>query len=222
MNTRIKICGITNREDALMCVDCGVDALGFVFYEDSPRFVRPDVAADIVSELPPFVTAVGVFVNESRNNIVDVACRVGLDSVQLHGDEGVGGCEALSSLKPIKAIRIKEPEDLEGMEGYRGVVAAFVLDTRVEGAYGGTGRSFDWRLALPARQHGRVILSGGLTPENVVEAIRMVEPYGVDVSTGVEREPGRKDPIRVRAFIGNIKRYEATLLTEDKEGEPQR
>ncbi len=222
MNTRIKICGITNIEDALMCVDCGVDALGFVFYKDSPRFVQPDVAADIVSELPPFVTAVGVFVNESRSNIVDVACRVGLDRVQLHGDEGVDECDALSSLKPMKAIRIKDKEDIEEVEGYRGVVAAFVLDTRVEGVYGGTGRSFDWKLALPVRRHGRVILSGGLTPENVVEAIKLVEPYGVDVSTGIEREPGRKDPLKVRAFIENIKRYEAIVLTEDEKGEPQR
>ncbi len=222
MNIRIKICGITNKEDALMCVESGADALGFVFYEKSPRFLSSDAAADIVKALPPFVTTVGVFVNQSHEAIMDVAHRVGLDCVQLHGDEGVEDCRALSALRPIKAFRIKDAEDLRGIEAYSGLVSALLLDTRVEGAYGGTGRGFDRHLALPVKQYGRVILSGGLTPDNVVEAVKMVEPYGVDVSTGVESKPGRKDPLKVRRFIENIKLYEATLLTEDKKGEPQR
>ncbi len=214
MNTRIKICGITSREDALMCVHSGADAIGFVFYRDSPRFVPPDVAVDITCVLPPLVTVVGVFVDESYDNMVNIARRVGLDCIQLHGNEKPSVCRLLSQFRPVKAIRIGSVQDLKPMEDYRGLVSAFLLDARVESAYGGTGRCFDWRLALKAKPHGRVILSGGLTPENVVDAIKLVEPYGVDVSTGVEKEPGRKDPQKVRAFIESIRRYEAIQLKE--------
>ncbi|MBI3327202.1 MAG: phosphoribosylanthranilate isomerase [Nitrospinae bacterium] len=195
----IKICGITNVEDAQLAVEAGADALGFVFYPPSPRYVTPERVRSIIHILPPFVTAVGLFVDEPAEAINAVAESCGLDRVQLHGRESPDLCTAVSR-RVIKAFRIKNAESLANLPSYQ--VSAYLLDAYVEGALpGGTGASFAWELAAQAKPYGPVILAGGLTPANVEEAIRQVRPYGVDVSTGVERAPGLKDPHKVRSFI---------------------
>jgi phosphoribosylanthranilate isomerase len=196
--TRIKICGITSQEDAALAVEARADALGFVF-ADSPRRVEPAAAELIVSGLPPLVSTVGVFVDDRPEEIAAIARSIGLHAVQLHGEESPEECESLL-LKVIKRFNILENDTSDVLrariERYR--VSAYLLDP---GA--GSGRTFDWSLArgLP----GPLIVSGGLTPENVGEAIRTLSPYAVDVSSGVEREPGRKDPHRVRAFIQAVR-----------------
>lgn len=199
---RVKICGITCIEDALVAARAGADALGFVF-ADSPRRVTPAAAAGIIAALPPFVATVGVFVNESVRRILEIVARCRLDRVQLHGDEGPEECAELGPLA-IKAVRVKNALSLRGLARYR--VGAFLLDSHVPGARGGTGEAFAWELAAGAAPGGRpVILSGGLTPENVARAIETASPYAVDVSSGVEREPGRKDRPLVEEFIRRAK-----------------
>jgi len=199
----IKICGITNVEDARLAVDAGADALGFVFYPPSPRYVTPERAASIIRALPPFVTAVGLFVDEPAEAINAVAESCGLDRIQLHGGEPPDLCTAVRR-RVIKAFRIQSAESLVNLPSYR--VSAYLLDAYVEGALpGGTGASFAWELAVQAKPYGPVILAGGLTPANVEEAIRQVRPYGVDVSSGVERAPGLKDHHKVRTFIAHAK-----------------
>ena len=200
----VKICGITNVEDALAAVEAGADALGFVFYPPSPRYVEPERVRAIVDRLPPFVTTVGLFVDVSVQTINDIAARCGLDRLQLHGDESPEFCARVE--RPvIKAFRIKGANSLVRLPDYK--VSAYLLDAYVEGALpGGTGASFAWELAAQAKPYGPLILAGGLTPENVETAIRQVCPYGVDVSTGVERAPGLKDHAKVRTFIARAKR----------------
>lgn len=199
---RVKICGITNIEDALHAADCGADALGFVFYKKSPRCLTPEAARSIIVGLPPFVTAVGLFVNEAPERIEQIAGFCGLDAIQLHGDEGPGDCE-FAPRRVIKALRVKDAASLARHETY--AVSALLLDAWVAGVYGGTGESFNWDLAAEIAWQRPVVLAGGLTPENVAEAVRTVRPYGVDVSSGVETAPGRKDPAKVEAFIRNAK-----------------
>lgn len=200
----VKICGITNVEDALAAVEAGADALGFVFYPPSPRYVAPERVRAIVDRLPPFVTTVGLFVDGSVQTINDIAARCGLDRLQLHGDESPEFC-AMVERPVIKAFRIKAANSLVRLPDYK--VSAYLLDAYVEGALpGGTGASFAWELAVQAKPYGPLILAGGLTPENVETAIRQVSPYGVDVSTGVERAPGLKDHAKVRRFIARAKR----------------
>jgi phosphoribosylanthranilate isomerase len=198
MRTRVKICGITNLDDAMTAVECGADAIGFVFWVNSPRFIEPQKAKRIVSKIPPFVTTVGVFVNEPVEGINRLIQSVGFGCVQLHGEETPGACMGLNA-KVIKAVRVSGEKDLEGLDSYH--VSAFILDTFRKDVQGGTGETFDWDIAVKAKKLGAVILSGGLTPENVVDAIRHVRPYGVDVSSGVEKNPGEKDPEKVRKFI---------------------
>jgi phosphoribosylanthranilate isomerase len=199
----VKICGITSLEDAQAAVDAGVDALGFVFYPPSPRYVTPEQAAQVIQRLPPFVTTVGLFVDVALDTVNDAAARCGLDRIQLHGRETPEFCRQVT--RPvIKAFRIKNAESLVLLPGYR--VSAYLLDAYVEGALpGGTGASFAWELAAQARPYGPVILAGGLTPENVEAAIGQTRPYGVDVSTGVERAPGIKDHRKVHEFIARAK-----------------
>jgi phosphoribosylanthranilate isomerase len=204
MATRVKICGITNKEDAASAIEAGADALGFVFYEKSPRFVTREIARDIIATVPPFVTTVGVFVNEAADVIKGLREFVPLDRVQLHGDETPEFSELLGS-GVIKALRIKGEEDILVMKGYN--VETFLLDAFVEATPGGTGVSFDWAIALEAKRYGRIILSGGLTPENVAEAVKRAAPYAVDVSSGVESSPGVKDPDKIRRFIEEAKGY---------------
>jgi phosphoribosylanthranilate isomerase len=198
--TRIKICGITNTEDARWAEQCGADALGFVFAE-SPRRIAPEQAGAIMRELGPFITGVGVFVDrpadEVRRALEVSRCTV----AQLHGDEPGDYTEALAPYGVIKAVRVRDKLDVSALAPY-GAAKAILLDAYAEGAMGGTGQRFDLAVASRLVQEGwRVIVAGGLTPENVGEVISAVRPYGVDVSTGVEREPGLKDPDKVARFI---------------------
>jgi phosphoribosylanthranilate isomerase len=199
----VKICGITSVEDAQAAVEAGADALGFVFYPPSPRYVTPEQADQIIRWLPPFVTTVGLFVDVPLDMINDIAARCRLDRIQLHGHETPEFCRQLKQ-PVIKAFRIKNVDSLAQLPRY--TVSAYLLDAYVEGALpGGTGASFPWDLAAQAKPYGPMILAGGLTPENVAAAIVRLRPYGVDVSSGVERAPGFKDHQKVRAFIACAK-----------------
>jgi len=200
---RVKICGITNIEDALLAVELGADALGFVF-APSPRKISPEAAREIIEALPPFVSRVGVFVNQVRDKVEKIAHLCNLDVLQLHGEESSSYCKAFE-LKVIKALRVKDSSVLDIISKYE--VDAFLLDTFIGDKHGGTGKTFDWKIAGEAKSFGEVILSGGLTPENVNEAIVEVEPYGVDVSSGVEAYPGRKDPEKLRAFFNAVRHH---------------
>ncbi|MDE2998249.1 MAG: phosphoribosylanthranilate isomerase [Gemmatimonadota bacterium] len=195
---RVKICGITNPQDALFAAAHGVDALGFIFYEPSPRYVRPERVSDIVSALPPFVTPVGVFVNAGREEILETARSTGIRAVQLHGDETPADCLGYP-FPVIRAFRVGDGFDPASLNDYP--VDTFLLDTAKKGWYGGTGETFDWRFARAATAHGRIILSGGMDPSNVAEAVRTVNPYAVDCGSGVEAAPGRKDRARIREFL---------------------
>lgn len=196
----IKICGITDLEDALHAVSLGADALGFVFYGGSPRAVEPADVRRITRELPPFVSTVGVFVNESPSRINTIAREAGLDVAQLHGDEPPGDCEEIHP-RVVKAFRVRDRESVTRVGEYQ--VSAVLLDAWTPDEYGGTGKSFDWDIASSLAALHRVILSGGLSPGNVGEAILRVRPYAVDVSSGVERDGDkrRKDPAKIKAFI---------------------
>jgi phosphoribosylanthranilate isomerase len=199
---RVKICGITNSEDALAAIELGVDALGFVFAE-SPRQVTKGQAKDIIEKLPPFISPVGVFVDETIETIKEICDFCGIYTVQLHGHEEPQYLNGLRGYKIIKAFRIREEDDLRPLANYK--PHAFLLDSYVEGVMGGTGVSFNWVVARQAHKYGRIILSGGLTPENVREAIRIVKPYAIDVSSGVESSPGKKDKVLMKRFIMNAK-----------------
>jgi len=195
---RVKICGITSLEDALQAVQAGADALGFVFYEKSPRNLSPEQAASIISELPPFVQAGGLFVNADAGFVNDTADRCRLDLVQLHGGETTEYCEQIRR-RVIKAFRIRDISSLDTVKEYR--VAGILLDAYSPRAYGGTGICFDWEIAGSAGDLCPLILAGGLTPDNIREAVEKVAPYAVDVSSGVESSLGRKDHEKVTEFI---------------------
>ena len=200
---KIKICGITNKDDALAAVSFGADALGFVFYPQSPRSVDPETVKEIISALPPFLNTVGVFVDKPGTEIKEICSFTGLDIVQMHGSETPEDCNI--DKKTIKAIRIKELSDLDMLNKYTGV-SAFLLDTYSDKAIGGTGQVFNWEIAVAARGLGNIILAGGLTPDNVEIAIKTVQPFGVDVSSGVEgSEPGKKDHKKLELFIQRAK-----------------
>lgn len=201
---RVKICGITNAEDAMVAAVAGADALGFVFFPESPRYVTPEAAAAIIEKLPPFISTVGVFVNDPVERVREVMKRTGLRYAQLHGNESPEDCKALGS-SAIKAFRIDTISDLAPIEKYSSCASAFLLDAFSKAAYGGTGMVFNWDVAVEAKRYGRVILAGGLTPENVTEAVHRVQPYAVDTSSGVEAEKGRKDHHKVRMFIARAK-----------------
>ena len=195
---RIKICGITNTEDAIHAINFGADAIGFVFHKKSPRAVNTETVRAIIADIPPFISTVGVFVDESKSKIEKIVRDTGLDLVQLHGSEPPDACNM--SKKVIKAIRVKELTDLEPLNRYQ--VSAFLLDTYSPHAIGGTGQIFNWDIAVEAKNFGRIILAGGLTPDNVEEAVQWVQPYGIDVSTGVEGDrKGRKDRNKLKLFI---------------------
>ena len=200
--TRVKICGITNLEDARLAVEYGADALGFVFYEGSPRHVFPETVREIISHLPPFVTTVGVFVNAPPQEIREVMDLAGLDVVQLHGDEPQEECSLFPRV--IKAFRVRELSDIERLKGYS--VSAYLLDAYDPEVPGGTGQTFNWDIAVEAKKYGPIILAGGLTPENVADAVSRVRPYAVDVSSGVEAQKGKKDHEKMRLFIERVKK----------------
>lgn len=196
---RIKICGITSLEDASLAIEAGANALGFIFYEKSPRFITVQKAANICAALPPFVSRVGVFVNEIEYPIEKALNDCGLDTLQFHGDEPPGFCQKFPA-KSIKAFRLKDAESLKQITDYD--VDAWLLDSYSEKMQGGTGKTFNWDYAIAAKKHGRpIILSGGLNTENVVQAIQKVQPYAVDVSSGVELSPGKKDSQKLFAFM---------------------
>jgi len=200
---RVKVCGITNPEDAGLAVKLGVHALGFIF-ASSPRQISPERAKEIISGLPPFVQIVGVFVNEDTFRIKEIARYCGLHLLQLHGDESPELCRKLFP-KTIKAFRLKDEESLEKIGSYQGSTRAILLDTYVKGKKGGTGRSFDWGLAIKAGEFNMpVILSGGLNPENISEAVSMVRPFAVDINSGIEESPGKKDPDLMKELMKKI------------------
>lgn len=201
-DVKVKICGITSVEDALEAVQAGADALGFVFYPPSPRNITPELAAEIIRHLPPFVTTVGLFVNEDSQRIEEIVARCGLDVVQLHGDEMPQQCR-FTGVRVIKALRVRDAESLKSAGDFP--VSALLIDAWCEQAYGGTGQVGRWDLAAPLARQGVVVLAGGLTPDNVAQAITEVSPYAVDVSSGVESAPGVKSPALMRAFVQQAK-----------------
>jgi len=197
---KVKVCGMTSLKDALNAVEGGADAVGFIFYKKSLRSVTMKTVREIVLELPPFVDTVGVFVDETAEQINKIADYCNLDIIQLHGNESPTFCKKIRR-KVIKAFRIKDMQSVKKISNFQ--VSGFLLDTFSENLHGGTGKVFDWNLALPAKKFGPVIMAGGLTPNNVQQAVRQIRPYGVDVCSGVESEPGIKDHKKVRAFLKN-------------------
>ena len=204
MATLVKICGITNKEDALAAAEFGVDLLGFVFSE-SPRQIEVNRAAEIVASLPPTVSTVGLFVNETEIVVEMIQDQMRLNYLQFHGDEDPDYCKRLKNeRKVIKAFRIRDEASLVDIAKYD--VDLYLLDAYAADARGGTGATFNWDLAIKAKEHGKpIILAGGLTPENVEDAIRKVRPYAVDVSSGIEASPGKKDHKLMEEFIRKAK-----------------
>lgn len=206
---KIKICGITNYEDAAMVVDQGADALGFNFSPQSPRYIDPADARSIIRRIPPFVVSVGLFVNlAGQSRVSAIARAAGVQVLQLHGDETPEYCRGLADWPLIKALRIGKggiPENLEYP------VQAFLLDVRDDTLFGGTGKSFDWELARNIKHVRPIILAGGLTPDNVRKAIEIVDPYAVDVCSGVESAPGKKSAQKVIEFINEVKNVDRPL-----------
>ena len=203
MTIRVKVCGITSVEDALVAAEAGADALGLIFVEGTPRYVTPARAAAIVAALPPFVCPVGVFWDHPVGHVRAVADECGLQAVQLHGTEPPEMVAALP-VPVLKTVKIKGPDDLALLDRYK--PAAFLLDSPARFSEGETRAPISWTLARQAARLSRVILSAGLTPDNVAEAIRIAGPWGVDVNSGVEAEPGRKDPEKVRRFVDAARR----------------
>jgi phosphoribosylanthranilate isomerase len=199
MPVKVKICGITNLPDGMAAAEAGADALGFVFYEQSPRHISVEAAGAIIRQLPPFVMKVGVFVNAPQDLVVRASRECGLNLLQFHGDESPEYCLQFG-LMSMKAFRIRDASSLQGLQNYH--TDAWLLDAYSPGKPGGTGETFNWDIAFEARNLGRpIFLAGGLTPENVAAAVLRARPYGVDVSSGVEAAPGKKDHVKVGAFI---------------------
>ena len=203
MRTRIKICGITRVEDASAAVRLGADALGFIFVPASPRYIRPAAAAEIVKKLPPFVSKIGVFVNEAPNRVIEASRAAGVDVVQLHGDETPEYCAGFP-MPVIKVFSVGADFDPSVMRRYD--AAGYLLDTWDPKRRGGSGNTFDWSIAAKAcGMYDTVILSGGLNPSNVREAVETVRPYAVDLNSGVEISPGVKDHDKIKAAVSAVK-----------------
>lgn len=211
---RIKMCGITNLEDATAAVDAGVDALGFIFYEKSPRNIDPEVARIIIEQLPPFVSTVGVFVDRKRQEVEEIIrfCRLGY--AQLHGQESPKYCERLTRFaapcQVIKALRVGEHLQASDITPYNDHVKGFLLDTYQKGVKGGTGQRFDWSLIQGLKLQRDFILAGGLDAESVREAVENVSPYALDVNSGVEASPGQKDYSLIKKFIRQVRACETS------------
>lgn len=200
---KVKICGITNAEDALAAAEYGADALGFIFAPESPRFVPAETVRKIIAALPPFVVTVGVFTTGAEKDFRSAIDECGVDLIQFHGPISPAVIR-LFGRRAIQAIRVRDAESLDEMSQYP--VRAVLLDSYHEKTAGGSGVTFNWEIAKKAKGLGRIILAGGLTPENVAEAILKVQPYGVDVSSGVEMRKGKKDPDKLKRFIQAAKR----------------
>ncbi len=206
MKTRVKICGITNVADGLAAAEAGADMIGLMFYESSPRHITLARAAEISRALPPFLMRVGVFVNAPADFVLRAIGECNLTMLQFHGDETSDFCTQFG-LMNMKAIRVRDAESLTQLENYQ--TDAFLLDAHSKNGLGGTGEKFNWDLAVEAQKFGKpIFLAGGLTPENVADAVRKVHPFGVDVSSGVESAPGIKDHAKVKAFITAAKSVE--------------
>jgi len=199
MKTQVKICGVTNVADALMAAEAGADLIGLNFYEKSPRYISLATAAEISRALSPFVLRVGVFVNPEAEQVMEAIAACGLNLLQFHGDEDSDFCTQFG-LMSVKALRVRDAESLQKLESFN--TDAFLLDAYSKSGLGGTGEKFNWELAVEAQKFGKpIFLAGGLTPENVADAVQQVRPFAVDVSSGVESAPGKKDAAKVRAFI---------------------
>jgi phosphoribosylanthranilate isomerase len=209
---RVKICGIANLADAKAAVDLGADALGFNFYEKSVRNIAPADAYKIIRALPEKIEAVGVFVNWSPEAVIALARAVDLDTVQLHGDEPAStACAAAKFFNVTKALRVGKDFRLASLRPFQSSVRAFLFDACTKNQFGGTGHRTDWTIARRAAKSHRIILAGGLTPENVAEAILYVRPYAVDVASGVESAPGKKDRAKLRQFFAEVSRANRQL-----------
>jgi phosphoribosylanthranilate isomerase len=203
--TKIKICGTTNKHDALMAAEFGADMLGFIFHRHSKRYVEPKIAEDIINELSPSISKVGVFVDEDAKKVLKIAQDAGLDSLQFHGDETPEYCRQFKGkYKVIKAFRLKDKASLQKINDYD--ADFYLLDTFDKDSHGGTGKMFDWKILEDFEFLKPVMLSGGLDPDNVGPAIIEVAPYGVDVASGVEASPGRKDAALLKRFILNVRK----------------
>ena len=203
MSTRVKICGVTNVADAQMAAESGADMIGLMFYEHSPRHITLATAVEISRALPPFVMRVGVFVNPDEALVPRAIAECGLNLLQFHGDEPSDFCTQFGVMC-MKAIRVRDEASLQQLENFH--TNAFLLDAHSKSGLGGTGEKFNWDLAVEAQKFGKpIFLAGGLTPENVAEAVKKVKPFAVDVSSGVESAPGKKDTAKVRAFIAAAK-----------------
>jgi len=210
----IKICGITNLADAQAAVTAGADALGFMFYRPSKRFIEATDAGPIIAQLPAQVAKVGVFVNAMESEVHAVIAATGIDTLQFHGEETQEFCAGFRPLRVWKAFRMADAESLRAVRLHPDA-DALLLDSHVSGSHGGTGHSFDWDLAIGAKQLGRpVILAGGLNPENVAAAVAHVRPFGVDVSSGVESAPGQKDHAKIAAFIRHARAAEQAIAAQ--------
>jgi len=195
---RVKICGITNKEDALIAADLGADALGFVFAKGSPRIITSEAAGNIISKLPSFILPVGVFVDSPIEEILSIIEHTGIQCVQLHGNETPYEYSKIN-IPVIKAFRVDEHFQADIL--LRFPARAYLLDTFVKESAGGTGKTFDWNTALAAKAYGRIILAGGLTPKNICNAITKVQPYGIDISSGIESVPGKKDKQKLQQLF---------------------
>jgi len=199
MSTQVKICGVTSVEDAFMAAEAGADMIGLMFYDKSPRHISLPVAAEIAHAVPSLVLRVGVFVDPTEELVRSAIAECGLGLLQFHGNETSDFCTQFG-LMSVKAIRIRDESSLSALANYH--TDAFLLDAYSAAAFGGTGEKFNWDLAVEAQKFGRpIFLAGGLTPANVAAAVKQVQPFAVDVSSGVESAPGKKDPVKVRAFI---------------------
>lgn len=215
MKVRVKFCGITSIEDRDSAIRAGADAIGLVFFKDSPRFISMEKAERITIDIPPFISVVGVFVNQNPEFIEECIERCSLNAVQMHGDEDADYClkfknRDFSGVRLIKSIRVKDRESIASIENCPS--DAILLDAYKEDAYGGTGEGFDLSLAVIAKEYGKnIIMSGGLNPDNVYEVIKKVKPYGVDVSSGIESSPCRKNMELMEEFMKEVDRAEKEL-----------
>ncbi|MCK4839675.1 MAG: phosphoribosylanthranilate isomerase [Desulfobulbaceae bacterium] len=205
--TRIKVCGITDRADLVHAVAAGVDGLGFIFAEKSPRRIEPEKARELIKSVPPFVDAVGVFVNEDPDVVTDIIKYCGLTMVQLHGQENIDYCQ-LMPVRVLKSFAVSSDTDGAEMAAYSGVAAGYLLDTYHKAMAGGTGQTFDWNLIDGLQIPGPVFLAGGLGPENVGAAISAVRPFAVDINSGVETAPGCKDHAKITALVEAVRRVD--------------
>ena len=203
MSVKVKICGITSVADGLAAAGAGADMIGLMFYEKSPRHISLAQAAEIARALPPFVLKVGVFVNPDEALVTRAIAECGLNLLQFHGDETSDFCTQFGVMS-VKALRVRDAASISALENFQ--TDAFLLDAHSKAGLGGTGEKFNWDLAVAAQKFGKpIFLAGGLTPENVADAVKQVRPFAVDVSSGVESAPGKKDAAKVRAFIEAVR-----------------